>query len=96
VAAAAVVQAASRAATMDGGPVILIAVRLIWETKMHGGTAEAARAAALSYPTKSYNNPVLSVSCQTENAPSAGRYSPRVVALTRLAPWTARSSGAVT
>jgi hypothetical protein len=34
--AAAVVQAASRAATMDGGSVILIAVRLIWETKMHG------------------------------------------------------------
>lgn len=45
VAAAAVVQAADRAATMDGGSVMLTAARLIWDCKLGGGTADAARAA---------------------------------------------------
>jgi hypothetical protein len=49
-AAAAVVQAAQDAAVLDGGSVVLTAVRLVWECKAGGGTAEAAREAIAAAP----------------------------------------------
>jgi hypothetical protein len=50
-AAACAVQAARAAAVMDGGSLVLTAVRMVWDCKAGGGTAEAARAAiAAAWP----------------------------------------------
>lgn len=60
-AAARVLEAADRSAAMDGGSVILTAVRLIWNCKMGGGTAQDARAAIADTWTRGTSRDVLDV-----------------------------------